>query len=289
MPITNKPYLPFYVKDWLSSTKLRSCSAMAHGIMINFMALCHMEEPYGAVLLKQKFKQSDKQINNFACQLAKILPFTLLEIVEGLTELIEEKALVIEGDSMICPRMVKDADLSEKRAKAGSKGGERTTRKASKPPENEEDFAQANAQAKSEANTAIANAIANDTVILNSKYLKDEKFEKEILQFFGFNEINNFDKLKIIAEACFAFYNSERLEYFRNQFKFYKSVKAKEDVRYRHSLSNFLGDQSETFNNGAWNSRNWEEEFKNLGQKSSQQQTPSTYTKPSKSVNHKNL
>lgn len=162
MALTNQPYLPLFVNDWLSSTKLKMCSAKAHGIMINTMLLMHKEDEYGYILLKQKFKQTDKQILNFASQFAKVLPFDLLEIQDGLSELVDEKCLYIDGDLLKCRRMVKDADISSKRAINGSKGGKETMKSSVKKDDN---FA----QAKSEANTEYEYIIENVIDYLNKK------------------------------------------------------------------------------------------------------------------------
>lgn len=123
MALTNQPYLPLYAGDWLSNNKLKLCSAQAHGIMVNVMLLMHKSKQYGVLLLGQKFKQTDKQINNFALHLAKLLPFTEKEIISGLSELIEENVLFIENDFLKCNRMIEDASLSLTRSKAGKNGG----------------------------------------------------------------------------------------------------------------------------------------------------------------------
>jgi uncharacterized phage protein (TIGR02220 family) len=156
MALTDQPYLPLFVRDWLSNLKLKTCKAESHGIMINTMCLMHLSETYGKILLNQKFKQTDKQILNFASQLAKFLPFDLLEVQKGLTELIDEKALIIDGDFLICKRMVKDAEISTIRANIGKEGGEKSAK-------NRGYFAQAkgqaNDEAKGQANTVIEYAI----------------------------------------------------------------------------------------------------------------------------------
>jgi len=160
MALTNQPYLPLYVDDWMNNNKLKMCSAASHGIMITIMCIMHKEVEYGKILLKQKFKQNDKQIINFALQIAKLSAFDFAEIEKPLSELINEGVLTIDNDFLICPRMVKDFDISEKRAKAGSSGGNK--KKSS-------DFATAKKQANIVANTEAkseANAV-NGIVIEN--------------------------------------------------------------------------------------------------------------------------
>jgi uncharacterized phage protein (TIGR02220 family) len=171
MALTNQPYLPLYVNDWLSNTKLKSCTALAHGIMINAMLLMHKEEDYGIILLKQKFKQTDKQIKNFALQLAKVLTFDLLEIETGLIELLDEGCLFIDGDILKCKRMIKDADLSLKRSLSGSKGGKETMKK----PPIKNDFASTFAQAKSKAKPEYEYIIETVIEYLNKKVSSEFK------------------------------------------------------------------------------------------------------------------
>jgi hypothetical protein len=155
MALTDQPYIPLYVKDWLTSNKLKMCSIGTHGLMINLMCVMHRENEYGTFLLEQKYKQNEQQILNFATVFAKLLPFTFDEILPHLTELIDKKVVLISGDMLYCKRMVSDAELSTTRSKTGSKGGKKTARKL-------KDFA----KAKVVANTA--NAIANVISINNS-------------------------------------------------------------------------------------------------------------------------
>lgn len=121
----NKPYLPLYVQDFLTDEKLAECSASATGVYIRLMCLMHKTEHYGKILLKQKDKQNTKQIENFCFKLIKHFPYPHNIILAGITELLEEGVLQIEGDSLIQRRMVSDSELSETRAKTGSLGGKK--------------------------------------------------------------------------------------------------------------------------------------------------------------------
>jgi hypothetical protein len=177
MALTDQPYLPLYVRDWLSNLKLKTCKAESHGIMINIMALMHLSDDYGKLLLNQKYKQTDNQIKNFALQLAKYLPFDSDEIDRGINELLNEKAIKIEGDLLICNRMVKDAEISITRAKVGKEGGLKTS-------------AIKFAKAKSKANTAIENEYVNEINLLKG-YCKNYFDEKYITE----NSLDCFDKL----------------------------------------------------------------------------------------------
>ncbi len=168
MALTNQPYIPLYVRDWLTNNKLKMCSTSAHGLMINIMCVMHKEDEYGTLLLKQNFKHDPNICLNFASYLARLLPFDRGEIYTALTELLEEGVLSIEDDKLICYRMVKDAEISISRAIAGSEGGKQTQKKNTK-------FAKAkvkaNRQAKDQANAEYENeddieiANANDNVV----------------------------------------------------------------------------------------------------------------------------
>ena len=63
---------------------------------------------------------------NFASMLLRQMPYSMSEIHDGLEELLDNKIIEIEGDYLLQKRMVKDGELSEKRAVAGKKGGEKT-------------------------------------------------------------------------------------------------------------------------------------------------------------------
>ena len=102
MALNNQPYLPLYVDDWMNNNKLKLSSPSSHGLMISIMCIMHKEDFYGKILLKQKFKQNNKQINNFALQIAKLTAFDFNEILLPLEELIENKILIIDDDIDTC-------------------------------------------------------------------------------------------------------------------------------------------------------------------------------------------
>ena len=171
MALRNQPYIPLYVQDFLTDEKLIECSAKATGVYIRIMCIMHKSEEYGTILLKQKDKQTYEQINNFASKLVKQMPYSETVIMESLTELIEEKVLFIEGDSLKQKRMIKDNNISIVRAEAGSKGGNKTTKKYKN---NKKDFA----SAKSEANSENE----NDNDNINDNYTNKEIFDYNWLE-----------------------------------------------------------------------------------------------------------
>jgi hypothetical protein len=171
MALRDQPYIPLYIQDFLTDEKLMECSASATGVYIRVMCLMHKSEDYGTILLKQKDKQTDKQIKNFALKLAKFLPYDLLIIESALDELIIENVLQIEGDLLLQKRMVKDNEISAKRATAGANGGKKTQG-------NNKNFASNFAKAKNKANTEYENENENEVETINKKGTKKQKIEK---------------------------------------------------------------------------------------------------------------
>lgn len=150
MALRDQPYLPLYIQDIMTDEKLNECSAATHGIYIKgIMCLMHKSDTYGKLLLKQKHKQTSSKENNFALLLAKHLPYTVDEIQLAITELIAEKVCYYEDDYLVQKRMVKDNEISEKRALAGKSGGKTTQNNILKT----DDFAKANSEANVQANS----------------------------------------------------------------------------------------------------------------------------------------
>jgi uncharacterized protein YdaU (DUF1376 family) len=184
MALRNQPYIPLYVQDFLTDEKLMECSASATGIYIRLMCVMHKSETYGTILLKQKDKQNEKQILNFAYKVAKFLPYDLPTIVSGIEELLSENVIQIDGDLMIQKRMYKDGIISDKRASAGSNGGKKTAKKL-------KDFATAKPEANTQANSEYENEVENEVEI------KTKIAEKNKIAKIDFEEI-----VKIFNSVC---------------------------------------------------------------------------------------
>lgn len=151
MALREQPYLPLYVQDFLTDEKLAECSAESTGVYIRLMCILHKNEEYGCILLKQKDKQNESNIANFALKLAKQMPYDVPTIERSLMELIEEKVLILEEDLLFQKRMRNDGIISDKRSKAGKKGANKKIAS---------DFAKAKMQANTQTN-AIAKLQAN--------------------------------------------------------------------------------------------------------------------------------
>lgn len=171
----DQPYIPLYVQDFLTDEKLNECSAESAGVYIRLMCLMHKSHEYGVILLKQKDKQTDNQITNFALKLMRHMPYDTATIQRGLTELLEEGVIQLEGDRLYQRRMVKDGKISEIRAQAGKKGGKQAST---------EKFANASADdfatAKTQANSENEIEIENETETDNKKRIdKDQKNKRK--------------------------------------------------------------------------------------------------------------
>lgn len=163
MALRNQPYLPLYVQDFLTDEKLIECSAESTGVYIRLMCILHKSDTYGCILLKQKDKQNDNNVKNFALKLAKQMPYDISTIERSLEELIEEKVLILEDDTLYQKRMKKDGILSDIRAEAGKKGADR---------KNAKDFAKANDEAKE---------LANDEANSENEYEYEDEIDTEII------------------------------------------------------------------------------------------------------------
>lgn len=156
MALRNQPYLPLYVQDFMSDEKLRECQPESVGVFIFMMCVMHKSEEYGVILLKQNGEQISSTCYNFACKLAKHLPYATDVIERALCDLLENGVIAIEDGKMLQKRMVRDNYISEVRALAGKKGGDKT-HFANK-------FAKAKAQANSEYENEYENKIEIDIV-----------------------------------------------------------------------------------------------------------------------------
>lgn len=126
MALRDQPYIPLYVMDFATDEKLANCSAESTGVYIRLMCILHKMEEYGVIVLKQKEKQNENNIHNFAYKLVRQMPYDVACIERSLRELIEEGVITLEGDRLYQKRMVKDGEISRKRAEAGAKGGKST-------------------------------------------------------------------------------------------------------------------------------------------------------------------
>lgn len=125
----DQPFIPLYAMDFLTDEKLRECNAESVGVYIMLMCVMHKQEQYGTIALRQKDRQHEDIILDFSSKLARHLPFGEEVIGRSLRELISEGVLHLEDEHLVQRRMVRDAEISEKRAAAGKKGSTTTNSK----------------------------------------------------------------------------------------------------------------------------------------------------------------
>lgn len=165
MALRDQPYLPLYVQDFLTDEKLAECSASANGVYIRVMCIMHKSEEYGKIYIKEKdfcraicpgktSGKYDGKLPAIAAKLTRHLPYSTPEIEAALEELLDEGVLSLEGNCLYQKRMVKDAEISEKRALSGRRGAQATNNKYDLTPKNNGevigDFAPANIPANTE-------------------------------------------------------------------------------------------------------------------------------------------
>jgi uncharacterized phage protein (TIGR02220 family) len=174
MALRDQPYLPLYVQDFISDEKLRQCSAESVGVYIFLMCILHKSESYGSITLNGKYFASlllDDLLIGFAEMLLKLMPFTKEIIEHSLRELLAEKVINIDGNRMFQKRMVRDGEISLKRAIAGFEGGKKSRKTTS----NKQNISKT--LAKSEQNTENEYEI-----VINTKESAERKTKETVNQ-----------------------------------------------------------------------------------------------------------
>jgi hypothetical protein len=218
MALRDQPYIPLYIQDYLTDEKLNECSASTQGVYIRIMCIMHKSETYGKIMLKQKYKQIDKQEESkcyaFAHQIDKHLTFDLETIYSAIRELIRENVLFYDGDYICQKRMIKDNELSLKRASAGKKGGKKTQTKnkdfalakneATTENENENEYKNED-DIKNESKFNFKSSLVNLGVekTIASDWLKVRSKKKAANTETAFNSLKTqIDKSKLPANDC---------------------------------------------------------------------------------------
>lgn len=151
MALRGQPYIPLYVLDFMTDEKLRECSAESVGVYIMLMCVLHKQETYGALTLREKDKTSESQVRNFAVKLIRQLPYDADTIERGLNELLDEGVLSLDGDTLFQKRMVRDGDISQKRASAGKSSRSKSKAEDEQSTEQNESKTSSKIEANSEA------------------------------------------------------------------------------------------------------------------------------------------
>lgn len=127
--------MKFYPADWRSDEALRSCSIAARGLWVEMMALMHVAEPYGSLLVKGK--RPDKK------RLAALAGIPEKECTSLLLELEGMAVFARDPDGTIYSRrMRRDFEKAAKDKENGKVGGNPQLKGGVNPPDKGEDKAQ---------------------------------------------------------------------------------------------------------------------------------------------------
>lgn len=131
MALRDNPYIMLDVNDFMNDEKLRECSPASVGIYIRLLCVLHKSDTYGVLLYQQKDVQkaeicgykNPNKIQIFVTMLSRQLPETPAEIEAALIELSEEGVIKITENRLEQKRMIRDAEISEKRQQARAQRG----------------------------------------------------------------------------------------------------------------------------------------------------------------------
>lgn len=114
------PFMKFFVDDYLGDDNVQLCSLAAQGLWCNMLFRMHKAPKRGYLCLKKQPMTKEMAIK----ALAKWTANPEQTISELLTELDDHGVYSTDADGCIYNRrMLKEVELSEKRARAGRKGG----------------------------------------------------------------------------------------------------------------------------------------------------------------------
>jgi len=126
--MSKRPWFKFHPQDWLADPHLRMCSPPAQGLLINLMALAHINsEPgyLGAI---------DKQ------NAGRALAWNGQTVSKAWAELEQNGRIARADNGQWCiPRMVRDNEYSNKQAEYGKQGGNPTLKAPLKPEQSRAD------------------------------------------------------------------------------------------------------------------------------------------------------
>lgn len=119
------PYLALFIDDWMASAKVRKCSETTRGVYIDILCVLHKEKRRGSYSLhNQELKPMNsrsktqlalakpaeiQRLPYFAEFLVKRTGSSKSVILKALQELYHREILVVEGDTLIQPRMYRDS------------------------------------------------------------------------------------------------------------------------------------------------------------------------------------
>lgn len=176
-----QPYLKFYPGDWLKDSDVRRCSIFARGLLVDLLCLCHEAKFRGRLCEADGVTPwSNDDIVNALGGASRD------ELLEGISEL-ERKGVLSRDERgvLYSRRMVRDAEISEERAAAGSAGGV--------------------AKSKQSSSKTVANGLANTCQNPEYEYEYEPDIEsspkEEELVLDAWNEVEGNVKVKKLTDA----------------------------------------------------------------------------------------
>ena len=113
----NKPWFPFYWKDWQTDPKLSLCSLQAKGLLIELMATMW---PTGGKLMDLAGKHGDE----FVSSLARIMRMRDSNLRKALGELLQNNRVFWDSEgTLCCARLMQVHDTQRTLSDAGKRGG----------------------------------------------------------------------------------------------------------------------------------------------------------------------
>lgn len=114
-----RPWLKWYPSDWRADKAVRLCSAEARGVWLECINLMHEGEPYG-------YLTTDSGSPYSHLDLAREASLSLAEVKRGMAELERRQVFSRTEDGIVFSRkLVRTADISDKRAASGKTGANR--------------------------------------------------------------------------------------------------------------------------------------------------------------------
>ena len=102
----------------------------------------------------------------------------------------------------------------------------------------------------------------------NAKVGIEQDIVLDILSFFGFDIDKDVEKKIQVENFIKVLLESNQIDHFKKQFEAYKKYKT-DTCGIVHGFSSFLGDRNKKYQDGGWNSENWEFKLKNIPNKNS--------------------
>jgi len=147
-------YMKFYIDRFFSDERLRDCEASSVGVYIYTICLLFKSDNQGKYMIPENLKQKHKSFlhdillmqndmqtykqklsicmtlcmhfcMDFACVLHRYLPYQDEVIAKGLYDLLLNKVLLLDEDSLYQKKMVSDSLLSISRSKSGKNGAKK--------------------------------------------------------------------------------------------------------------------------------------------------------------------